>query len=187
MSAVAKNISQPIIDTLTDLGVDIDPILKGIQKTFETVWGGVQAAIQAVVDIVGTVTDAISEFKGFLDGLQLRNPFEGIAAAGQAVMDAIGAVGNQVSGGGKDGDPNTPEAGGTSYFRGGMAQINERGYEQVVLPAGSRVYTHGQTNNLPDNAGTNININLGGVTVAGDMDARRLGNVLRDQLIMAGV
>jgi hypothetical protein len=87
-----------------------------------------------------------------------------------------------------DGDPNTPWAKGTSYYPGGMGTINERGYEQVVLPAGSRIYTHGQTNNLDEGGGQRpININLGGVTVSGDMDARRLGNLLRDQLIMAGV
>jgi SLT domain-containing protein len=90
-------------------------------------------------------------------------------------------------GGGADGDPSTPEAGGTSYFRGGLAQINERGYEQAVLPAGTRVYTNGQTNNLPNQEPTTININLGGVTVSGEMDARRLGGLLRDQLVLLGV
>lgn len=66
--------------------MDVQPILNGIQGTFETVWGAIQAAIQAVVDIVGRVTEAISGFKSFLDGLQLRNPFEGIAAAGQGCL-----------------------------------------------------------------------------------------------------
>ena len=188
MGAVAKNISKPIIDTLTDLGVDVQPLLDGIKGTFDTVWSGIQSAIQAVVDIGGTVTSTIGEFKTFLDGLQLRNPFEGIAAAGQTVLDAIGKVGNAVSGGGEDGDPSTPEAGGTSYFRGGLATVNERGYEQVVLPAGSRVYTHAQTNNMDAaGEGRTININLGGVTVNSPMDAHRLAGTLRDQLAMAGV
>jgi hypothetical protein len=142
--------------------------------------------VQPVIDIIGKVTDAISAFKDFLAGLDLPNPFAPIASAGQTIMDAIGAAGNAVSGGGADGDPATPQAIGTSYFRGGVAQINERGYEQIVLPAGSRIYTNGQTNNLPASEGKVFNINLGGVTVRSEADARRLGDMLRDQLVMAG-
>ena len=87
------------------------------------------------------------------------------------------------------GQPATEDgsAGGTSYFPGGATAINERGYEQVVLPAGSRVYTNGQTNNRQGNEERTININLGGVTVNSPMDAHRLGGMLRDQLAMAGV
>jgi hypothetical protein len=67
-----------------------------------------------------------------------------------------------------------------------MAQINERGYEQIVLPAGSRVYTNGQTNNMAGQEPRVININLGGVTVANEMDGRKLGGLLRDQLALLG-
>ena len=187
MAAVAKRIADPIIKTLEDLGVNVQPVLDGIKKTFETVWGAIQTAIQAVVDVVGKVTDAISGFKTFLDGLQLRNPFEGIAAAGQSVLDAIGKVGNAVSGGGADGDPATPEAGGTSYFVGGLAQINERGYEQVMLPAGSRVYTSGQTNQMRNEEPRPVVINIDVKQMGNEMDARRLGHILRDQLVLLGV
>jgi hypothetical protein len=43
-----------------------------------------------------------------------------------------------------------------------------------VLPAGSRVLTNGQTNNLPAGDGRTVNINLGGVTIRNDMDLHRL-------------
>ena len=55
-----------------------------------------------------------------------------------------------------------------------------------MLPAGARIYTNGQTNNLPTSEGKTFNINLGGVTVRSEADARRLGDILRDQLVMAG-
>jgi TP901 family phage tail tape measure protein len=185
MRAVARNISEPIINTLKSLGIDITPHLESVRKTFEDIWTKVKGYIQPVIDIVGTVTDKFSEFKEFLAGLELPNPFAGLASAGQAVMDAIGNLGGGGNGG-ADGDPSTPEAGGTSYFRGGAAQINERGYEQVVLPAGSRVYTNGQTNNLPTGEARTININMGGITVKSDRDAHYVVNTLRDALAGMG-
>jgi hypothetical protein len=65
--------------------------------------------------------------------------------------------------------------------------MNERGYEQVILPAGSRILTNGQTNNQPTSEGRQVTINLGGVTITGPMQAAQFGNMLRDQLTMAGV
>ena len=186
MAAVATNITQPIIDTLKDMGIDITPLLEGVRKTFEDIWTKVTGYIQPVIDLIATITTKIGEFKDFLGGLDLPNPFAGLASAGQAVMDAIGGIGNAASGGGADGDPSTPQASGTSYFRGGAAQINERGYEQIVLPAGARIYTNGQSNNLPASEGKTFNINLGGVTVRSETDARRVVDMLRDQLVMAG-
>ena len=185
-ATIAQILYDAIVNTLKDMGIDITPHLEGIRKTFEDIWTKVQGYIQPVIDLIGTITTTIGEFKDYLSGLDLPNPFAGLASAGQAVMDAIGGIGNAASGGGADGDPSTPQAIGTSYFRGGAAQINERGYEQIVLPAGARIYTNGQTNNLPTSEGKTININLGGVTVRSEADARRLGDILRDQLVMAG-
>ena len=186
LGAVGQILYDAIVNTLKDMGIDITPHLEAIRKTFEDIWTKVQGYIQPVIDLVGTITTKIGEFKDFLAGLDLPNPFAGLASAGQAVMDAIGGIGNAASGGGADGDPSTPQAIGSSYFRGGAAQINERGYEQIVLPAGARIYTNGQTNNLPASEGKTVNINLGGVTVRSEADGRRVVDMLRDHLVMAG-
>jgi len=175
MGAVAKRISDPIIKTLGDLGLDISPLLEGIRKTFEDIWGKVVGYIQPVIDIVASVQTAIEDFKSWLGGIELPNPFK-------PLLDTWDAIASHLPGATVG-----AEAGGTSYFPGGLTNINERGYEQVVLPAGSRVMTAGQTANLPKDEPTVININLGGVTVSSEMDARRLGNILRDQLVLAGV
>lgn len=51
-------------------------------------------------------------------------------------------------------------AGGSSYFMGGMTALNERGRElvaipadQAILPAGSQIYTNGQANRMMAGAG----------------------------------
>ena len=64
--------------------------------------------------------------------------------------------------------------------------INERGYEEVALPAGSRVYTNGQTNNLPRQNVTNVNVNMSGVQIKNDLDihivGRQLGSLIAAQM-----
>jgi phage-related protein len=185
LGAVGQILYDAIVNTLKDMGIDITPHLEGIRKTFEDIWTKVTGYIQPVIDLIGTITTTIGEFKDYLSGLDLPNPFAGLASAGQAVMDAIGGIGNAASGGGADGDPSTPQAIGTSYFRGGAAQINERGYEQIVLPAGARIYTNGQTNNLPTGEGKTININMGGVTISKQMDVQAIGYTLANQIAAA--
>ncbi len=132
MEAVAKRIGDPIVNTLKDLGVDIVPILDGIKNTFDTVWTAVLGFIQPVIDIVGTLQKAFEDFSAWLDTLSLPNPFEGILGAANAVQAALGAAGNFVSGGGADGDPNTPKALGGPVLAGGNYLVGEKGPELFV-------------------------------------------------------
>lgn len=57
---------------------------------------------------------------------------------------------------------------------------------RLCCPPAAALDTNGQTNNLPTSEGKTVNINLGGVTVRNETDACRLGDILRDQLVMAG-
>jgi phage-related protein len=186
MMAVAVNMTQPVIDTLRDLGVDVDPILNGIKKTFETIWGGIQSAIQAVIDIVGTLTDTFSGFKSFLDGLSLNNPFAPLVDAYNTIAGGITKIGTP---GGMDNDPNTPWRGGTSYYPGGIGMMNEVAglSETVILPAGSRIMTAAQSQNQQGAGGQppQITVNMGGVTIANDMDVQRIGWGLANQIAAA--
>jgi phage-related protein len=184
MMAVATNMTQPVIDTLRDLGVNVDPILNGIKKTFEDIWGGIQSSIQAVIDIVGKLTDAFGGFKSFLDGLQLNNPFTPLVDAYNSIAGGIAKIGTP---GGMDNDPNTPWRGGTSYYPGGRGIMNEVAglSETVILPAGSRILTAAQSQNQQPAQGKQITINMGGVTMANDMDVQRVGYMLANQIAAA--
>jgi hypothetical protein len=179
---VVAIIYDAVTNTLKDMGVDITPTLEGIRKTFEDIWGAIQGTIQGVIDIVGNVTDAFSTFKSFLDGLQLRNPFTPLVDAYNTIAGGIAKIGTE---GGMDNNPATPWAGGTSYFPGGMGTINERGYEEIILPAGSRILTNGQTNQQQPQ-GTQVTINMGGITVRSEQDAHYVVDRLRDALVGMG-
>lgn len=64
-------------------------------------------------------------------------------------------------------------ASGTDFFRGGMATINERGAENVILPRGSKVIPADKSARMNGEGGViNININAGAFT-GSRQDARR--------------
>lgn len=81
-------------------------------------------------------------------------------------------------------DMNPFNAGGNSYFMGGMTHLNERGRElvaipadQAILPTGSRIYTNGQANRMLAGAGGegggNL-VNIEKVYVANQQDVHAL-------------
>ncbi len=185
LGEIIKAVYDAVVNTLKDLGVDITPLLDGIKSTWDSVWTKVKDALQPVVDAVGNVKTAIEGFSTWLAGITLPNPFQPLVDAWNSIKGQFPG-GGSTGGGGVDGDPSTPEAMGTSYFAGGRAQINERGYEEIALPAGSRVYTNGQTNNLPRQTVTNVNVNMSGVQIKSDLDihivGRQLGSLIAAQM-----
>ena len=94
----------------------------------------------------------------------------------QSFVDAINALINWSMP-----DMNPFNAGGNSYFAGGMTHLNERGRElvaipadQAILPAGSRIYTNGQANRMlagGEGGGNLINIEKVYVTNQQDIHA----------------
>jgi TP901 family phage tail tape measure protein len=143
MGAVARNISEPIIQTLKTLGVDIVPHLESVRKFFEDIWGKVLTYIQPVIDLVESVQTAIEDFSAWLATVTLPNPF-------QPLVDAWNTVANHLPGseGGIDGNPATPYALGTAYAARGLALVGERGPELIDLRGGERIYDAQDTNRL---------------------------------------
>jgi len=94
----------------------------------------------------------------------------------QSFVDAINALINWSMP-----DMNPFNAGGSSYFMGGMTHLNERGRElvaipadQAILPAGSRIYTNGQANRMMaggEGGGNLVNIEKVYVTNQQDIHA----------------
>lgn len=181
LNAIAKAIFTIIADTITgtleDLGIDIVPILDGIKATFESIWAKITAAMEPIISMITAIQTKLTEFKNFLGGLSLPNPFAALQEAGAAVQNMLGQATGGVLG--------TPgKAIGTSYFPGGVTAMNERGQEAVVLPAGARILTNGQTNNMNPQPPPvrNITINIPSLTIAGEMDMKRFRWQLANEL-----
>ncbi|NFA43364.1 phage tail tape measure protein [Clostridium botulinum] len=136
----------------------------GIKEIFSGIFDGMLAVAKTVVNgIIDLVNGAISGINNFTS----------------IDIPVIGNIGFTI--------PSIPKfATGTSYFSGGLAQINEHGGEMAVLPGGSKVIPADKTDKLMDGK-SNINIHL---TVQGNVIGNHefvdeMGNLITDKILIA--
>ncbi|WLR52467.1 hypothetical protein LC040_06075 [Bacillus tianshenii] len=128
-------------DTVKAKGLELWESLKGvwsgITTGFSNMWSGVKSATGSAINYV------ISGLNRMITGLNNFASFK--------VPDWVPGIGGE---GWEMSIPTIPQfALGTSYFKGGLAQINERGGEIVDLPNGSRVYPHDKSVQMARNEG----------------------------------
>jgi len=74
---------------------------------------------------------------------------------------------------------------GTQYFKGGLAQVNERGGEIVDLPNGSRVIPSDKSNDLLKNNGVNVYVTIQGNVIGNEEYANYIGNKIATKVNLA--
>ncbi|GIV73534.1 phage tail tape measure protein [Caldilinea sp.] len=174
VQAVFGLIFEAIMGTLEDLGVDTETALDALQNTWTTAWEAVERTVKNAIDgIVGTfetlqrwltntLRSAINDFKSFLAGISLPNPFQVLTDTLDSIQRAIDSVRERINGfkewlGGLTipnpfsgiSLPGLPGidtgATGIAFASGGLTLVGERGPELVELPRGARVYDAGET------------------------------------------
>ena len=141
-----------VVNTLTDVGVDAKAQIEAIKSWWTTKWTELKNNVQPVIDVVEALQTAIDDFRAWLSGVSLPNPFQAIGDAAQGVADAV----NSALGGGQA-QPPGKNARGTSYWRGGLSWVGENGPELVDLPRGARVYDAQTSQGM---AGRTLNITV---------------------------
>ncbi|WP_456273632.1 hypothetical protein [Bacillus sp. AK031] len=126
----------------SQLWTSLTDSFSGIGNGFSGMWTGMKAAARIGVNyIIDKLNRMINGFNNF---------------ASIKIPDWVPGIG------GKGFEMNVPTipkfAQGTSYFRGGLAQINERGGEIVDLPNGSRVYPHDRSVQMARSEGGGVSI-----------------------------
>lgn len=163
-------------DTLVPKIVELADVVGGWIKTaFEKIGQAVQSARTGFDNLVSAVSDAASALAGLPGKI------------GGWVSDKWNSLKSYV-GLGKN-------ATGTSYFPGGLTQINERGQEMMKLPVGTKIYPAGATRRAiekearsvsptpqPSNPGQ-IVINVNGA----NMTNSEVGRVISNELKRLGV
>lgn len=135
-----------------------------------TQWGLVdQASSDATQKIIGWIADA--QASGNWDLLQQRINDLQASINGLTGKDiAINVSLKRRWGGAVEEDEDVPgSATGTYYAPGGRRLVGENGPEIVELPAGSRVYSHAESERMGSPAG-GINVSIPGMQVNGDLD-----------------
>lgn len=143
---VWKEIQNVISGALTILETTLGGAWERIKGLAASTWDSIKASINSVKDAIQPLIDAFQRLKDFLAGLKLPNPLAGITlpsipgGGGGALLSDIPV-----------------NAGGTSYFGGGLSWVGERGPELVRLPRGSRIYNNADSERM---AGNNFTINI---------------------------
>lgn len=170
VTTIFTAIYEAVIDTLDDLGLDVDTKMNQLLGFWKGIWESLGQAVQPVIDAVATVKEAIETFIGWITNISIPNPFAGLGDAIAGIGDKIGGV---IPGFAK----------GTSYAPGGLAEINERGREAVLLPRGAKVLTAPQTRAAAAAAGGPvININMPVTVANSEMDFYTLSYRVADEI-----
>ncbi len=151
---------EAVVNTLTDLGVDVEPLLASLKSTWEGVWNTLVGFVTPVTDAVVAVQTAIEDFQSWLSTLAISNPFDGWSfpslpswMGGPAESPAHNAV-------------------GTPAWPGGLSVVGEFGPELVYVPGGSRIFSNRDSEELM--GGGPGGVTIGQVVVNQDLDWEQL-------------
>jgi TP901 family phage tail tape measure protein len=87
--AVMKGLKSIVVDTLTDMGVNIDSVLTEIAAQWQAIWDGMSKAIQPVLDAIDALKKGIQSFQSWIGGISMPNPFAGIGASARSTANSI--------------------------------------------------------------------------------------------------
>jgi TP901 family phage tail tape measure protein len=106
---------------------------QGVVQMFESVFSGIKGIAEGVFNFISGLINGVISLVQSLIGL-----FGQAKEAGSGVGEGVGK-----------------NALGTSYWDGGLTQINEQGGEIIDLPRGSRIYPHDESVKMAYQAGQN--------------------------------
>lgn len=141
-----------------------------IQGVISSVW----SVIEPVISAIGAGIEAVAGvFKRAAAAIGGSAADVSSSASKVAASSATGKASGASSIG--------SNANGTSYWRGGYTTIAEHGPELVDLPAGSKVYSNSQTNNIL-NRGREVKIEIQSVTVREEADIQKIAGAIVEEL-----
>lgn len=138
------------------------------------VFGGIKDAIVGAFD---SAKDAVGSFFSWLDDKIESVPLLGqLYKGGKAVIGgAVDFVGGLIGG----------NALGTSYWRGGLTRVNERGGEIISLPSGARIIPHDVSARMAGGPQVTVNVTVAGNVIGNRQYADELGETIVRKIIRA--
>jgi TP901 family phage tail tape measure protein len=161
MRAVARNISEPILQTLKTLGVDIVTPFTNLYETFAEWWNNIVETFKPVMEAVESIKGAIDEFATWINGLKITPPWEGWSLPNL---------------GGSDGNPLTPYAAGGAVTAGVPISVGERGREMFIPNTDGLIVPHHELDEWGALAGAGMggNVVIQNATIGSEVDLHAL-------------
>lgn len=143
-------------------------------QNVKDVFGGIKDAIVGAFD---SAKDAVGSFFSWLDDKIESVPLLGqLYKGGKAVIGgAVDFVGGLIGG----------NALGTSYWRGGLTRVNERGGEIISLPSGARIIPHDVSARMAGGPQVTVNVTVAGNVIGNRQYADELGETIVRKIIRA--
>ncbi|WP_273687099.1 tail tape measure protein [Ketogulonicigenium vulgare] len=156
-----KAMKDAIKDMLDALKAQTETGADAMSNLFLSLKGGLKGLKSAFGDLALQISKTFA-----------NSAFQQLAGGGGFWGSIASGLGGLIGSGGKIGK----NANGTSNWRGGLTQINERGGEIVDLPSGTRIIPHDVSNRMADQAARS------GVDVAVTVGIDQSGNLFVKQI-----
>jgi TP901 family phage tail tape measure protein len=169
-TAVFTTIGQVVMQTMSDMGVDVQGTLQSLSVFWSGIWDAMSKAIEPVMAAIDGLKKGIEDFSSWVSGISIPNPFAGIGAG---FSGAVGAVQNAVGGvvGGITGQATGgPVTAGVPYI------VGERGQELFIPNVSGRIIPNSELGGMWDmsSIGGNGAPLIGTANVYNQLDVREL-------------
>lgn len=157
-TAVFTVLSETIIGTLTDMGVNVESLIEGLLATWTSIWESMGQAIQPVLDAVAGLRKGIEDFVGWISGISIPNPFAGIQMPSLPSLPGFAA--------------------GGPVTAGAPVIVGERGPEIFMPNVAGRIIPNNELGRWSDDesgmGGGGAGVNIAQVSVYNEIDIRAL-------------
>lgn len=127
----------------------------------------------SIVGAFAAAKEKVSGFFSWLDDKISSVPVIGnIYEGGKGVISWIG-------------DKLAGNALGTSYWRGGLTRVNERGGEIINLPSGTQIIPHDVSTRMVQGGGVTVNVTVMGNMIGNEQYADEMGEIIVGKILAA--
>lgn len=128
---------------------------------------------ESIVGAFDAAKEKVSGFFSWLDNKISSVPIIGnIYEGGKGVISWIG-------------DKLAGNALGTSYWRGGLTRVNERGGEIINLPSGTQIIPHDVSTRMVQGGGVTVNVTVMGNMIGNEQYADEMGEIIVGKILAA--
>ena len=173
----AGQLWEKVKDVFGKIGSWISEKFNGVKDAASGLWTSIKETFGGIKDsIVGafdSAKDTVSGFFSWLDDKIESIPLLGSLYSGG--KSALSWIGDQLAG----------NALGTSYWRGGLTRVNERGGEIMNLPNGTQIIPHDISARMAGGPRVTVNVSVAGNVIGNEQYADELGERIADKLLRA--
>ena len=148
-------------------------LFNSIKDTFNSIKDSIVGAFNGAKDAIGSFFGWVGDQLSWLDDKIESIPVLGALYSGGKSL--IGGIADLITG----------NAMGTSYWRGGVTRVNERGGEILNLPSGTQIIPHDVSQRMAGGRNVNVYVTVQGNVIGNRQYADELGETIVQRILRA--